>query len=111
VRPQVVSVDGDVQDIVGSEPPVHRDRVLEVHQAGQRKGKRAIGHELHLQREAEDVRIGVWQHVTAGEPAQVLVGQQVVPIDRDCLATHRQLGKVPASPLRRGRGPDEEPWQ
>ena len=60
---------------------MHGDLVLEVDQPRQGKGEVPPRHELHLEREPEDVRVGVGQHVAHGEAAQPLVAQQPVPVD------------------------------
>ena len=88
----------EVEPVVGREAAVHGDLVLEVHQPGQRQRERPVGHERHLEREPEHVRVGVRQDVAAGEPAEPLVGEQVVAVDVDALARSTVSGRSPPRP-------------
>ncbi|WP_230209203.1 hypothetical protein [Nostocoides sp. HKS02] len=59
MRPQLLGTDREVDQVVSREPAMDGDLVLQVDEAGQRQGKGAVGHELHLQGEPEYVRVGV----------------------------------------------------
>ena len=91
MRTQVVGAGGDLQPLVGGDRPVLADRVLQVHGADRRERKRPVGHDRHVQRERQHVRVGDRQRLLQREAAHLRVGRDAVAVDLHVVARQRQV--------------------
>ena len=92
------------------EGPPLGDDVAQVHHARRGQGELAVGHQPHLQRERQHVRVGQ-RHVGAdGEPAHVRVVRHRVRVDGRAGELQRPVGqRVPARARGEQRPPVERP--
>jgi hypothetical protein len=70
-----------------------------VDEAHDRERERPVGHQLHLQRERDHVRVGRRQLVAHAEAAHVVVVGEVVAVDLDVVHRELEVGqlRVPAA--------------
>jgi hypothetical protein len=62
-----------VERLAEPERPPHLDAVLDVHEPHGREREAAVGHQPHMEREGEHVRIRGRQLITQAEPAHARI--------------------------------------
>ncbi len=92
VRAQARGTGGHLHRLVRGDRTVLGDGVLEVHRADGGERKRPVGHDRHVQRERQHVRVGQRQVVLEREPADLAVRRHVVAVDRHVVPRLDELG-------------------